>query len=145
MMYLISISISNMKSNLTIDLILQFPAPYWISNHAHMITRLGLTWQFFQTADLLTFHILRKIFNAISPFKMVLFHTKYFLRVSCGIHNGYYAIIKKQKKQLLKTSFVTIATKFVSVFLVCHNKWKLWRYSVLAILSKAITFQNSLC
>ena len=57
----------------------------------------------------------------------------------------YYAIIKKQKQQLLKTSFVTIATKFVSVFWVCHNKWKLWRYSVLVILLKAITFQKFLC
>ena len=146
MMYLISISISNMKSNLTTDLILQFPAPYWISNHAHMITRPGLTWQFFQTADLLTFHILRKIFNAISPFKMVLFHTKYFLRVSCGIHNGLLCYHKKTKKATTENFFChNNATKFVSVFLVCHNKWKLWRYSVLAILSKAITFQNSLC
>ena len=69
-------------------------------------------------------------------------HTKYFLRVPCGIHSGYYAIIKKQKQQLLKTAFVTIASKFVSVFLVCLDNWKLWWYSVLVILLKAITFQE---
>ena len=72
-------------------------------------------------------------------------HTKYFLRVPCGIHSGLLCYHKKQKQQLLKTAFVTIATKFVSVFWVCHNKWKLWRYSVLVILLKAITFQEFLC
>ena len=35
-----------------------FPAPYWSSNRAHTITRLGLTRWFFQTADLLSFHVL---------------------------------------------------------------------------------------
>ena len=54
----------------------------------------------------------------------------------------YYAIIKKQKQQLLKTAFITITTKFVSVFWICHNKWKLWKYSILIILLKAITFQE---
>ena len=58
---------SNMKSNLTTDLILQFPAPYWIGNRAHMITRLGLTWQFFQTADLLTFRVLMHFQCDFSP------------------------------------------------------------------------------
>ena len=72
-------------------------------------------------------------------------HTKYFLRVPCGIHSGLLCYHKKQKQQLLKTAFVTIATKFESVFWVCHNKWKLWRYSVLVILLKAITFQEFLC
>ena len=32
----------------------------------------------------------------------------------------YYAIIKNQKQQLLKTTFVTITTKFVSVSWVCQ-------------------------
>ena len=72
-------------------------------------------------------------------------HTKYFLRVPCGIHSGLLCYHKKQKQQPLKTAFVTIATKFMSVFWVCHNKWKLWRYSVLVILLKAITFQEFLC
>ena len=72
-------------------------------------------------------------------------HTKYFLRVPCGIHSGLLCYHKKQKQQLLKTAFVTIATKFVSVFWVCHNKWKLWRNSVLVILLKAITFQDFFC
>ena len=34
----------------------------------------------------------------------------------------YYAIIKKNQQQLPETSFVIIATKFVSVFWACHNK-----------------------
>ena len=54
-------------------------------------------------------------------------HTKYFVRVPCGIHDGLLCYHEKQKQQLLKTAFVTIAIKFVSVFWVCHNKWKLWR------------------
>ena len=72
-------------------------------------------------------------------------HKIYFLRVLCGIHSGLLCYHKKQKQQPLKTAFVTIATKFESVFWVCHNKWKLWRYSVLVILLKAITFQEFLC
>ena len=108
MMYLISISISNMKSNLTTDLILQFPAPYWISNHAHMITRPGLTWQFFQTADLLTFHILMHFSMRFLPSKWFFFTQNTFWEFHVASIMDYYAIIKKQKKQLLKTSFVTI-------------------------------------
>ena len=72
-------------------------------------------------------------------------HTKYFLRVPFGIHSGLLCYHKNKKQQLLKTAFVTIITKFVSVFWVCHNKWKLWRYSVLTILLKAITLQEFLC
>ena len=48
---------------------LQFPAPYWISNHAHTITRLGLTRRFFQTADLLTFHVLMHFSMRFLPSK----------------------------------------------------------------------------
>ena len=65
-------------------------------------------------------------------------HTKYFLGVPCGIHSGLLCYHKKQKQQLLKTAFVTIATKFVSVFSVCHNKWKLRRYSVLLFYEKQL-------
>ena len=38
-------------------------------------------------------------------------HTKYFWRVPCGIHSGLLCYHKKQSQQLLKTAFVTIATK----------------------------------
>ena len=67
-------------------------------------------------------------------------HTKYFLRVPCGIHSGLLCYHKKQKQQLLKTVFVTISTKFESVFWICHNKWKFWRYSVLVIFIKSNNF-----
>ena len=50
---------------------LQFPAPSWLSNRAHTITRLELTRRFFQTAELLTFSRSNALFNASSPFKMV--------------------------------------------------------------------------
>ena len=43
---------------------------------------------------------------------------------------------KNNKK---KTAFVTIATKFVSIFWVCHNKWKLWR-----LLSKSFSARSVL-
>ena len=43
-------------------------------------------------------------------------HTKYFLRVPFGIHSGLLCYHKNKKQQLLKTAFVTIITKFVSVF-----------------------------
>ena len=48
---------------------LQFPAPYWISNRAHTITRLGLTRRFFQTADMLTFHVLMHFSMRFLPSK----------------------------------------------------------------------------
>ena len=47
-------------------------------------------------------------------------HTKYVLRVPCGIRIGLLCYHKKKKQQLLKTTFVTITTKFVSVSWVCQ-------------------------
>ena len=44
---------------------LQFLAPYWISNCAHTITRLGI----FQTADLSTFHVLMYFSMQFLPLK----------------------------------------------------------------------------
>ena len=49
-------------------------------------------------------------------------HTKYFWRVPFGIHSGLLCYHKNKKLQLLKTTFVSIITKFVSVFWVCHKK-----------------------
>ena len=40
--------------------------------------------------------------------------------VPCGIRIGLLCYHKKQKQQLLKTTFVTITTKFVSVSWVCQ-------------------------
>ena len=70
---------------------------------------------------------------------------KIFLRVPPNILSGLLCYHKKSQQQLPETYFVIIATKFVSVFWAYHNKWKLWRYSVLVILLKAITFQEFLC
>ena len=53
----------------------------------------------------------------------------------------YYAIIKNKNNNHRKL----LLSQFVSVIWVCNNKWKLWRYSVLVILLKAITFQEFLC
>ena len=63
-------------------------------------------------------------------------HTKYFLRVPYH---------KKTKTTTTENPFVAIATKFVLLIWVCHNKLKLERYSVSVILLKAITFQEFLC
>ena len=48
---------------------LQFPAPHWISKRAHSIKRLVLTRQFFQTAHLLTFHVLMHFSMRFLPSK----------------------------------------------------------------------------
>ena len=90
-------------------------------------------------------NLLFLFFNLKHQIDWYIKHTKYFLRVPCGIQIGLLCYHKKQKQQPLKTAFVTIATKFMSVFWVCHNKWKLWRYSVLVILLKVITFHEFLC
>ena len=68
-------------------------------------------------------------------------HKIYFLRVPCGIHGGLLCYPKNKNNNHWKL----LLSQFVSVIWVCNNKWKLWRYSVLVILLKAITFQEFLC
>ena len=49
-------------------------------------------------------------------------HTKYFWRVPCGIQSGLLCYHKKTKTTTAENRFVTIATKFMSVFWVRHDK-----------------------
>ena len=58
----------------------------------------------------------------------------------------YYDTIKKKwQQQQLKLLLSQLLPNLYQFSGVSHSKWQLWRYSVLAILLKVITFQEVLC